>query len=236
MSVCHRHQLRDQNALQPACSPAIPPRARAETRDGARALGRLEEPPPASLAGDPQARHAPHPRRPSNAPHCTLHLPPVPRGHLHDLLPLDRQQPGRRPRLGGLPAEKPAAVRALRASSLSHRKPDLMSRHPRPVSPLFAPFLIIIITNKKVESTPREKREQKTEQNVPHSKFLDLISVSICMTFLDVATSSREGAKKSISYLSMGCGIFGRLNLLDNEVPLADVLELTRTAQQIRGK
>lgn len=54
------------------------------------------------------------------------------------------------------------------------------------------------------------------------------------MTFLDVATSS--GAKKSISYLSMGCGIFGRLNLLDNEVPLADVLELARTAQQIRGK
>lgn len=66
------------------------------------------------------------------------------------------------------------------------------------------------------------------------SKFLDLISVSICITFLDVATSS--GANKSISYLSMGCGIFGRLNLLDNEVPLADVLELTRTAQQIRGK
>ncbi|MCJ1285674.1 hypothetical protein MMC26_005015 [Xylographa opegraphella] len=66
------------------------------------------------------------------------------------------------------------------------------------------------------------------------SKFLDLISVSICMTFLDVATSS--GAKKSISYLSMGCGIFGRLNLLDSEVPLADVLELTRTAQQMKGK
>lgn len=65
------------------------------------------------------------------------------------------------------------------------------------------------------------------------SKFLDLISVSICMTFLDVASSS--GAKKSISYLSMGCGIFGRLNL-DNEVPLADVLELTRTAQQIKGR
>ncbi len=74
---------------------------------------------------------------------------------------------------------------------------------------------------------------QETE-NVTHSKFLDLISVSLCMTFLDVATSS--GAKKSISYLSMGCGIFGRLNLLDNEVPLADVLELTRTAQQIKGK
>lgn len=54
------------------------------------------------------------------------------------------------------------------------------------------------------------------------------------MTFLDVATSS--GAERSISYLSMGCGIFGRLNLLYNEVPLADVLELTRTAQQIRGK
>lgn len=71
-------------------------------------------------------------------------------------------------------------------------------------------------------------------ENVIHSKFLDLISVSICMTFLDVATSS--GAKKSISYLSMGCGIFGRLNLLDNEVPLADLLELTRTAQQIIGR
>lgn len=54
------------------------------------------------------------------------------------------------------------------------------------------------------------------------------------MTFLDVATSSSD-AKKSISYLSMGCGIFGRLNL-DNEVPLADVLELTRTAQQIKGR
>ncbi|MCJ1416210.1 hypothetical protein MMC32_002545 [Xylographa parallela] len=66
------------------------------------------------------------------------------------------------------------------------------------------------------------------------SKFLDLISVSICMTFLDAATS--RGAKQSISYLGMGCGIFGRLNLLDSEVPLADVLELTRTAQQIKGK
>ena len=74
---------------------------------------------------------------------------------------------------------------------------------------------------------------QDTE-NVTHSKFLDLISVSICMTFLDVATSS--GADKSISYLSMGCGIFGRLNLIDNKVPLADVLELTRTAQQIQRK
>ena len=74
---------------------------------------------------------------------------------------------------------------------------------------------------------------QETE-NVIHSKFLDLISVSICMTFLDVATS--RGADKSISYLSMGCGIFGRLNLIDNEVPLADVLELTRTAQQIKRK
>lgn len=58
--------------------------------------------------------------------------------------------------------------------------------------------------------------------------------MSICMTFLDVATS--KSVKKSISYLSMGCGIFGRLNLLDNEVPLADVLELTRTAQQLRGR
>lgn len=74
---------------------------------------------------------------------------------------------------------------------------------------------------------------QETE-NGTHSKFLDLISVSICMTFLEVATSN--GANKSISYLSMGCGIFGRLNLLDKEVPLADVLELTRTAQQIKGK
>lgn len=52
------------------------------------------------------------------------------------------------------------------------------------------------------------------------------------MTFLDVATSERP--KDSISYLSMGCGIYGRLNL-DNEVPLADVLELTRMAQQIKG-
>lgn len=71
----------------------------------------------------------------------------------------------------------------------------------------------------------------KQTDRVIHSKFLDLISVSICMTFLDVATSS--GTKKSISYLSMGCGIFGRLNL-DNEVPLADVLELTRTAQLMK--
>lgn len=55
------------------------------------------------------------------------------------------------------------------------------------------------------------------------------------MTFLDVATGSGAN-NKSISYLSMGCGIFGRLNLIDNEVPLADVLELTRTAQQIKGK
>ena len=54
------------------------------------------------------------------------------------------------------------------------------------------------------------------------------------MTFLDVASSS--GAQKSISYLSMGCGIFGRLDLLDNEVPLADVLELTRAAQQLKRK
>lgn len=54
------------------------------------------------------------------------------------------------------------------------------------------------------------------------------------MTFLDVAISS--GADKSISYLSMGCGIFGQLNLLDEEVPLADLLDLTRMAQQIKGK
>ena len=67
-----------------------------------------------------------------------------------------------------------------------------------------------------------------------HSKFLSLITASICMTFLDVATSS--SAEKSISYLSMGCGIFGRLDILDNDVPLADVLELTRTAQQIKSR
>jgi hypothetical protein len=34
----------------------------------------------------------------------------------------------------------------------------------------------------------------------------------------------------------MGCGVFGRLTVLDNEVPFADVLELARTAQQIKGK
>lgn len=65
------------------------------------------------------------------------------------------------------------------------------------------------------------------------SKFLELISVSICMTYLDVACSNN--AEKSISYLSMGCGIFGRLNL-ESEVPLADVLELTGIAQQIKGR
>lgn len=53
------------------------------------------------------------------------------------------------------------------------------------------------------------------------------------MTYLDVACSN--SAEKSISYLSMGCGIFGRLNL-ENEVPLADVLELTGIAQQIKGR
>ncbi|RQM04530.1 hypothetical protein DH86_00004444 [Scytalidium sp. 3C] len=66
------------------------------------------------------------------------------------------------------------------------------------------------------------------------SKFLDLIASSICIIFLDVAT--RSTAEKSFSYLSMGCGIFGRLTVLDNEVPFADVLELARTAQQIKGK
>jgi hypothetical protein len=53
------------------------------------------------------------------------------------------------------------------------------------------------------------------------------------MTFLDQASSS--GIEKSMSYLSIGCGIFRRLNL-ENEVPLADVLELTLIAQEIKGK
>jgi len=66
------------------------------------------------------------------------------------------------------------------------------------------------------------------------SKFLDLIASSICIIFLDVAT--RSTAEKSFSYLSMGCGVFGRLTVLDIEVPFADVLELARTAQQIKGK
>ncbi|KAL9619049.1 MAG: hypothetical protein Q9160_006304 [Pyrenula sp. 1 TL-2023] len=86
---------------------------------------------------------------------------------------------------------------------------------------------------------------QISSLHILDSKFLTLISISICMAFLDIANSSTnshsnpnphtKGPKRSISYLSMGCGIFGRLNL-DNEVPLADVLELTRTAQQIRGR
>ena len=76
---------------------------------------------------------------------------------------------------------------------------------------------------------------KRLRPNVTHSKFLNLIAVSICIMFLDVA-ATRSSAKKNISYLSMGCGIFGRLNILDNEVPLADVLELTRTAQQIKRK
>ena len=67
-----------------------------------------------------------------------------------------------------------------------------------------------------------------------HSKFLDLISASICIIFLDVAT--RNTAEEGISYLGMGCGVFGRLTVLDNEVPFANVLELARTAQQIKGK
>ena len=54
------------------------------------------------------------------------------------------------------------------------------------------------------------------------------------MTFLDVVSWS--GGRKSVSYLSMGCGIFGRLNLVDDEVPLAEVLELTRTAQSLRRR
>ncbi|KAL3417086.1 integral membrane protein duf6 [Phlyctema vagabunda] len=65
------------------------------------------------------------------------------------------------------------------------------------------------------------------------SKLLDLISVSLCMTFLDLA--SKSGTQKSIAYLSMGCGIFGRLHL-EHEVPLVDVLELTQIAQQIKGR
>ena len=73
----------------------------------------------------------------------------------------------------------------------------------------------------------------RVTDSVIYSKFLELVSVSICMTFLDVASSSK--ANKSISYLSMGCGIFGRLNL-DKEMPLIDVLELTRTAQQIEAQ
>jgi hypothetical protein len=64
------------------------------------------------------------------------------------------------------------------------------------------------------------------------SKIIDLISMSICMTYLDVTCSN--SVEKSLSYLCMGCGIFGKLNL-DNEVPLADVLELTGIAQQIKG-
>ncbi|KAH8588738.1 hypothetical protein B0O99DRAFT_638470 [Bisporella sp. PMI_857] len=70
-------------------------------------------------------------------------------------------------------------------------------------------------------------------QDILDRKFLNLIAVSICMTFLDVASSSGTG--KSMSYLSIGCGIFGRLNL-ENHVPLADVLELTLIAQQIKGR
>ena len=54
------------------------------------------------------------------------------------------------------------------------------------------------------------------------------------MTFMDVVSWS--SGKKSVSYLSMGCGVFGRLNLVDDEVPLADVLELTRTAQLLKGR
>lgn len=73
---------------------------------------------------------------------------------------------------------------------------------------------------------------KRLRTNVIHSRFLNLIAASICIIFLDVAT--RSSAKNSISYLSMGCGIFGRLNILDNEVPLADLLELTRTAQQMK--
>lgn len=64
-----------------------------------------------------------------------------------------------------------------------------------------------------------------------HSKFITLIALSICITFLDMVSSS--GSKKSLPYLGMGCGIFGRLSL-ENELPLADVLELTRVAQQLR--
>ena len=75
---------------------------------------------------------------------------------------------------------------------------------------------------------------KRLRTNLIHSKFLDLIAVSVCIIFLDVAT--RSSAEKSISYLSMGCGIFGRLNILDNEIPLLDVLELTRTAQQIKRR
>lgn len=65
------------------------------------------------------------------------------------------------------------------------------------------------------------------------SKFLDLIASSICVIFLDVAT--RGTTENSFLYLSMGCGVFGRLTVLDQEVPFADVLELARTAQQIKG-
>jgi hypothetical protein len=53
------------------------------------------------------------------------------------------------------------------------------------------------------------------------------------MTYLDVTCSN--SAEKGLSYLSMGCGIFGKLNL-ENDVPLADVLELTGIAQQIKGR
>lgn len=75
------------------------------------------------------------------------------------------------------------------------------------------------------------------------------------MTFLDVVTSSAgridggsgsgsggggggigDRVRESICHLSIGCGIFGRLSLIDNEVPLADVLESTRTAQQMKGR
>jgi len=65
------------------------------------------------------------------------------------------------------------------------------------------------------------------------SKLLDLIAASIYIIYLDAACNN--GAGKSISYLSMGCEIFGRLNL-ENNVLLADILELTWIAQACEAK
>lgn len=75
---------------------------------------------------------------------------------------------------------------------------------------------------------------QGNQRDFVGRNFSELLAVAICMTFLDVVSWSV--GKKSISYLSMGCGIFGRLNLGDDGVPLAEVLELMRTAQLLRER
>lgn len=65
------------------------------------------------------------------------------------------------------------------------------------------------------------------------SRFINLAKRAICRIFLSILTD--PSTRKDLPYMGMACGFFGKL-ALEESIPFAEVMELSRVAHRVTAK